>query len=461
MPRYKMSDIIVVLPGISGSVLKKHGKVVWGYSARTIAKALFTFGGSVEKDMAMPHDDPAVDDLGDGIVADALMPDLHLLPGVWKIDGYGVVAEAIKSNFDVAEGENFFCYPYDWRRDNRVSARKFAKTAHDWLLAWRQASGNSGAKLILICHSMGGLVSRYFLECLDGWKVTKALVTFGTPYRGSLNALDGISNGFRKGPLNVSALMRQLTSMYQLLPVFECYDAGNGPLVRIGETTGVPGVDPAKAANALAFHREIETAVTANQKLSQYHSDGYRIYPVVGIAQQTSLSARLAAGKVEILGTYQGEALGGDGTVPRVSAIPIELTTNSASTMYAGTQHGSLQNADSVITHLTGLISGFALDLGAFRKPKAHVALEVEDVYFTHEPIAVRAHPNKEDVKANATLWQSGETQPVASAQMKPTANGWLVAEFLPQTTGAYRAAVHGADIETAEDSFVVTDVRG
>ena len=52
---------------------------------------------------------------------------------------------------------------------------------------------------------MGGLVSRYFLECLEGWKDTKALVTFGTPYRGSLNALDGLANGLKKGPLDLSS----------------------------------------------------------------------------------------------------------------------------------------------------------------------------------------------------------------------------------------------------------------
>src|SRR5213594_4089651 len=156
MLRYKMPDVIVLLPGITGSVLKKNGKVVWGYSASTIARALFTLGGSIERDLALPHDDPAVDDLGDGIVADRLMPDLHLLPGIWKIDGYGEITQAIKSTFEVTEGKNFFPFPYDWRRDNRFSARKLDKKARGWLSAWRKASGNANAKLILVGHSMGG-----------------------------------------------------------------------------------------------------------------------------------------------------------------------------------------------------------------------------------------------------------------------------------------------------------------
>lgn len=461
MPRYEMPDVVILLPGITGSVLKKNGKVVWGFSAATIAKALFTLGGSMEEAMALPHDDPAVEDLGDGIVADTLMPDLHLLPGIWKIDGYSKIAEAIKANFEVTEGKNFFPFPYDWRRDNRASARKLARAAHGWLSSWRQSSGNAGARLILVGHSMGGLVSRYFLECLEGWKDTRALVSFGTPYRGSLNALDGLANGLKKGPLDLSTLARQLTALYQLLPVYECYDPGDGKLLRVGETKGIPNVDPAKAAAALAFHREIESAVSSNQQLPRYQTAGYRIYPVVGVAQQTSLSARLAGGKVEMLQTYKGEALGGDGTVPRVSAIPIELSANPSSATYAGTQHGSLQNADPVITHLTGLLSGFDLDLGEFRKPKAQVALEVEDVFLAGEPVAVRARPSKEDVTLNATLWRSGESKPVANMEMKPAGGDWRVAEFGLPAAGAYRVSVNGTDVESAEDSLVVAEVGG
>jgi hypothetical protein len=454
-----MPDVVVLLPGITGSVLKKNGKVVWGFSAGTIAKALFTLGGSMEKDLALPHDDPGVDDLGDGIVADSLMPDLHLLPGIWKIDGYGAVADAIKAAFKVTDGRNFFQFPYDWRRDNRVAARKLAAAAHGWLSKWRQSSGNANARLVLVAHSMGGLVSRYFLECLEGWKDTRALVTFGTPYRGSLNALDGLSNGLKKGPLELSALARQLTGLYQLLPVYECYDPGNGKLVRVGETTGIPNVDAGKAAAALAFHREIEAAVKSNQSLPAYAAGGYSIHPVVGVAQDTNLSARLAGGKVEMLQSYNGKALGGDGTVPRMSALPIELSDNTGNAMYAGTQHGSLQNADAVITHLTGLLSGMQLDLGAFRG-KVQVALDVDDVYDAREPIDVRARPVREGVPLSVTLWRSGERQAIATTAMQAAADGWQCAGFAVPVAGAYRVTVQGPDVETAEDSFVAVDGR-
>ena len=132
--------------------------------------------------------------------------------------------------------------------------------------------------------------------------------------------------------------------------------------------------------------------------------------------------------------------------------------TKQLNATYVGTQHGSLQNADPVITHLTGLLSGFELDLGDFRKPKAQVALEVEDVFFRGEPIVVRASPGKDDLKLTATLWRSSENQPVAVAEMKQAAGDWLGTEFAPPVAGAYRVTVGGTDAETAEDSLVVTD---
>ncbi|HET8625358.1 MAG TPA: hypothetical protein VFM14_17495, partial [Gemmatimonadales bacterium] len=195
MPPHEMRDIVVLLPGITGSVLKKNGKVVWGFSGGTIADTLLTRGGSLRDALALTGDSPDREDLGDGIVADSLAPDLHLIPGLWKIDGYSRVADTILERFAVREGENFFRFPYDWRRDNRAAAQRLAHQSAEWLR--RRRTTVPDAKLILVAHSMGGLVSRYFLEVLGGWRNTRALVTFGTPYRGAINALDTLANGSR------------------------------------------------------------------------------------------------------------------------------------------------------------------------------------------------------------------------------------------------------------------------
>jgi triacylglycerol esterase/lipase EstA (alpha/beta hydrolase family) len=107
-----------------------------------------------------------------------MIPDLHLIPGLWKIDGYSKMSHYLQRQFAVTPGKNFFAFPYDWRRDSRVAARRLKEQTD----RWRRES--PGAKLILIGHSMGGLVARYFVECLEGWRDTRRLITIGTPTGG-------------------------------------------------------------------------------------------------------------------------------------------------------------------------------------------------------------------------------------------------------------------------------------
>src|SRR5215211_3859228 len=119
--RSPMPDVVVVLPGITGSVLTKRGKTIWGYSGKLLGTTLLTRGGTLRENLSLQDDSPDDKILDDGIVAEKLIPDLHLLPGVWKIDGYSKLCSFIKERFDVTDGLNFFEFPYDWRRDNRVS----------------------------------------------------------------------------------------------------------------------------------------------------------------------------------------------------------------------------------------------------------------------------------------------------------------------------------------------------
>ena len=69
------------------------------------------------------HDDWQVADLGDGVRATRLVPDVHVIPGFWKIDGYGAIEDFLLSTFDLVKGQNYHPFPYDWRRDNRAIAR--------------------------------------------------------------------------------------------------------------------------------------------------------------------------------------------------------------------------------------------------------------------------------------------------------------------------------------------------
>lgn len=445
MARQPMPDVVVILPGIMGSALQKDGQDVWAFSTGALFRGLLSLGGSI-KDLELAGDDPEADDLGDGVVATRLLPDLHLIPGFWRIDGYGRIVDTIRERFEVTPGENLFEFPYDWRRDNRVAARKLRRQSHDWLRRWRESSGNPDAKLVLLAHSMGGLVSRAFLELEDGWRDTRALVTFGTPYRGSVNALDFLANGFKKriGPfklIDLTGLLRSLTSVYQLLPTYRCYDPGDGELVRVGETTGIPGVDPERAAQALAFHRSIEQAAGEGGR--------YVVHPVVGIDQPTLLSARLSGGRVVPLRSLAGEDTRGDGTVPRGSSYPQEWESADRG-MFSGEVHASLQNEKGVLDHVRGILTADALDLGAFRREE-RLAVYMDDLWPADEamPIRLECDDRRSQVVVRAADADTGES---AATVVAPAGEGEREVSLPGLPEGIYR-------VTAASERASVTDL--
>src|SRR5712691_10463431 len=129
MPKKALRDIVILLPGITGSVLQKKGKDIWAPSGKAIWQTLTSKGESLQQ-LELKGDDPEIDNLDDGIRATALIPDIQFIPGLVKIDGYSRVMRSIMDTFEVLHGSNedkipanFFAFPYDWMRDNRIAAR--------------------------------------------------------------------------------------------------------------------------------------------------------------------------------------------------------------------------------------------------------------------------------------------------------------------------------------------------
>lgn len=74
-------------------------------------------------------------------------------------------------------------------------------------------------KIILIGHSMGGLVSRVYLHRLDGAKRVVALLTLGSPHHGTVLATPPVSENIRQMQLNNPWLAELNTSEAQPAPV--------------------------------------------------------------------------------------------------------------------------------------------------------------------------------------------------------------------------------------------------
>jgi len=460
MPRRRFADMVVLLPGLTGSVLRKDGKDLWGPSAGSLLGAALSRGGRLEP-LVLQEDPVDREDLGDGVVATRVFPDIHLIPGLWKIDGYSKLAETLQRSLALEPGHSYFEFPYDWRRDIRVAARLLARRAHGWLTRWRRRSGNGDARLVLVAHSMGGLVARAFLELHDGWRTARALVTFGTPFRGSPNALEVLSNGSRKGPfgfVDLTDLARSCTSVHQLLPLYPVVETGGRRLGRVTEVA-LPNVDPERVARGAAFHEEIRRAVESHRRSSHYRERGYAVFPVVGVGQTTPQSVRVVDGRLELVPTWRGEDHSGDGTVPRASATPLERG-HEGRAMYAGTRHASLQGAAATLTHVMGLLTGLDIDLDAYRVAAptlGHIALEAGDVYWRNEPIEIRARTDREGVRLTARVRLARGGPVVARASLRRGPDGAQTAELAPLPPGSYRLTVTGGPtLDPAEEVFVV-----
>ncbi|CCK30628.1 hypothetical protein BN159_6249 [Streptomyces davaonensis JCM 4913] len=365
MKRAPVHDLVVVLPGIMGTRLADaDGGAVWDVSGGALWRALRTFSRSV-KDLRLPVD-IGDDHPGDGIRPVGVMPDLHVIPGIWHpVDGYSSLLHWLEQNFTLRSRQpsdppgtpaNLVEFGYDWRLSCRYNAHCLEERVAEELARWRSsAPERRDARVVFICHSMGGLVARYYVECLGGHEVTRRLITLGTPHRGSLNALTHLVNGLRKGwgpfGADLTELARSLPSLHQLVPDYACVSTADG-LAYARDLTGLPGPDEKLLADAGVFHSELRRAAEAPGRDSRTD-----LVTVVGVRQPTATTGVYAGGVLVPSWEIDGVDEGGDGTVPRLSARPANAadTGHLVGTSFSPNEHhGSLQHNQGVRDALSG-----------------------------------------------------------------------------------------------------------
>lgn len=361
-------DVIVVIPGIFGSRLEREdGSLLYDLSLASLPRTLWNLTG---EGLPMSNPDAPPDD---GVVATELF-NYQLLPGFFGNDDYGALVTMLRGDVPDPD-QQVIPFPYDWRVSNRWSAERLDRVVREALGAWRKASGNTDAKLWFVCHSMGGLVARYFCEHLGGAAITRELITISTPHRGAAKALEVLANGLRLGGIiDVSTFVRSLPSIYELLPqypvlrdthgdssvAFRLTDAyGFGEQLRIPERAkaasagGVvasrwtdPHVNRQMLERAVRFHAAIRNPVVARMDAGE--PPPYTLRCFVNRRQPTILSALLHQGELQASlmdplaapGAAPDLANRGDGTVPAVSAIPIEWDDTSAAVPVAAKHVG-------------------------------------------------------------------------------------------------------------------------
>jgi pimeloyl-ACP methyl ester carboxylesterase len=396
---------------MGSTLIDDDDREVWGLSGGTLLKALTTLGGSINA-LTLPAD------IGDGPAPDgvrpgSLMPALHAIPGLWTpIEGYSRLVKFLRRpHFGLTEDSadtpgNLVLFPYDWRLSNRRTATLLKTRIDESLGRWRSsAPERAEARVVFVCHSMGGLVARWYLERLEGWKTARALITLGTPHRGALKSLAQLVNGISKGigPLKVdlTRFARSLPSAYQLLPEYACLADSSNELRKTVDSD-LPMLDGALVRDGMAFYTDL------NESKAEY-----QLIPVVGIGQPTPTTATLDAGGLESLDTIEGEDLAGDGTVPRLAARPKAMKGSDPTIRGVVEGHGLLAGQQAVLDQLNYVLTAeektYKAVGSAAAEPEQAIGVSVPDLHAVGETVRVEVRSAEKRLMQVAAIDESGK----------------------------------------------------
>jgi hypothetical protein len=259
---------------------------------------------------------------------------------------------------------------------------------------------NQPNRVIIVAHSMGGLIARYWVT-LDNWNICRAILTLGTPHRGAPKALDYLVNGpprWVPGGRGLRDLLREWPSVYELVPRYQSVedvrspDNGNteAPKALYPKDLHLPTLQD-KIAAAFKVHRRIEDAWERNA--AETHCIAY-----VGRGHGTALKAswdgtRLITSKKRPTWLPMAPEERGDGTVPELSASPIEQGTY-LDPRYLTERHSRMVTASECISELTKLLEMMRPSnrtvRGALSLPLM-IGLDLEDSYLRGYPVEVQA----------------------------------------------------------------------
>jgi len=105
------------------------------------------------------------------------------LTSAWVLDPiantYGSLIQTFK-DAGYEEGINLFPVPYDWRNRNQDTAAQFL----EYKITEAKAASDEHDQVDVVAHSMGGLVTRWYIEAMNKTDIHK-FAMLGTPNRGS------------------------------------------------------------------------------------------------------------------------------------------------------------------------------------------------------------------------------------------------------------------------------------
>jgi len=388
-------DLIVVVPGITGSALRRDDRVIWDLSVAAVTHGLARTAQVLEV-MRLPEGLADADpDSAHRLDPVGLIQGWHLWPGFWAGAGYGRLLHRLRGLH--GDPGRVVAFAYDWRLSNRATARRLQQVVGAKLARWRERPGHADAKVIYVCHSMGGLITRYYLEVLGGRDTCQRLITIGTPYSGSIKAIRALTGGLV--PLLPSLndrlvdVARTMPAVHQLLPTYHCVLTDGDPATLVD--AALPDLSGAAARDAHRLHSEITAALDRNGP------PAYERYAFGGRRQPTDQSVSSTQAGLRYHRQQRGTDHTGDGTVPLFSSVAPEDGTTAAGVFHAA-RHSGLQRNDLLLDQVIDKVNG--VDLGATLAPPYELALDLPDVTPAGFDVPLTVSADLRDLRLHASV---------------------------------------------------------
>ena len=441
----KTTDAVIVVPGIMGSeLLDERDKVRWGLSPSVLAKAWL-----VGK---MDHLHVTEDDIAGGrrLRPTRLLRTPAYMPLMGGLEPYGALLNRISET--VVDKRAVREFPYDWRLSIEFNACELVKTceAHlaDWLDVVRteRLTDPNDVRVVVVAHSMGGLVTRYATEVLGLAAIVRQVITLGTPYYGSVKTVRLLATGAGARVPTEAARQLALTSpgVHDLLPRYRCVQSGHqlralqaADLATIGGRADLAAEAATRAARlALSDTADPATSVT--------------LHPVVGANQPTLQSLTIEAGSCTFLHSLDGTDHGGDSTVYRQAAAPAGMTA-----FPLPQKHGTLAKSPEALTFVADKLRGADTGPPLGTRP---IGADIPDLAEAGHPIVVTVTGADADpVGVSIASTDLGSGVPTHWGTGSP-AEGTLRFTHPGLRPGLHRVEVKAGGFSAVTDMLLVTE---
>jgi pSer/pThr/pTyr-binding forkhead associated (FHA) protein len=205
---------VVIVPGLMGSQLWRGSEQVWPN-----VKYLF----SRPEMFRLPEFEP--------LEARDMVGEVVIVPNLIKQEQYNRLGDYLEDSLGYEREKDLMEFAYDWRQDVRASSKKLAQAIESW---------HASPPITIIAHSLGCLVSRYYIERLGGREKIGRVILLGGPHAGVPYAIASLHTGPDLLPFGMLGerlreVLITFPSMYQILPTYACVIDQDGKYINLLE----------------------------------------------------------------------------------------------------------------------------------------------------------------------------------------------------------------------------------